>query len=1120
MLIPEFRATGIVTVFGSVQTSGFSAQNFSFQIKYTVTNPENSLLKRDYWVQVKFIRDTSALAQINSFSFYPEENPGLADELIGRIDQAAGTIIIFAPIGSGITSRTMIPHFRATGKVLVDGSTQISGTSGHLFNAPIIYEAVSANEVNRKTYTVTVRELQSTIFVSQHAFLGHGDGTSWADAFRDLKDACEAAALFPEDTPKEIWIAAGTYMPQEYFPLVANTSYIGGFAGNEAAKSQRNVAANKTFVSAFNGDTATTINGDLSFENLEFTGAGIYAELSSGHELRIANCDFSNIQASEAVYLSGGELVISSANFEDIATEDYGAVFGEDLSAVRIDNVNLRNIDAVGLYFYNCAGDIEIDNVDLQDITDNGIHITSGNGRRDFNNITGNNVGGSYGVYVDEGSGDITLSASDFDSRGIYFSSGGFPVRISGTTVKNVSTGNGVYANGGTMVIEDVAVENVTNGTGMSLAIANNSTLRVSGSTIKGVKNTSGTGLTLSGSGSAIISDTTIENIEAGSSAFNASIAGNLTIINSAINTVVANRGISLLGSGNAVITNTTINNINAGSSGYAIFVANRNLVIEDTTVDNITANYGVYGQSLSGVTISDLALCDIGHGLYFLSCNGDMEINNVNLQNISNDGIYVSSGSGKREFSAITGYDIRGNYSVYIVGSGNITLDESNFDTGGQIYLNSASINITDTETKNVRGNNAIYTYGRNIVIGGVKIENVPSGRGIYMIASGGTGQITDSSIKNCKSSGNGDGGGICISGGNNVIISGTTIENVEAGGHGGGIYADPETMTILNTVIKNAKASATSGGMCLSGSGRKIISGTTIENVETGTNGGGIFISGGISTISNTVIKNAKATYSGGGLFYSGTNTQSIIIENSRFENCRADRQNGAIFFGPEVVVLPSSYEIINTKFINCTARNGYKFMNPHDLITGTFKGCIFEDNDEIYKYSSTGSNIYAMFGIYGGYFEDCTFTNLTDTYSGEQYIFHGKSSFSPDRLWLKNADAYTTLIRCAFNFRSGSAGLCALGGYGDGYVPPNGDGHNDYLLMDGVMINNNGGQQPLLNFAKYGTFASTYDGFRFKLNNVYNGTLLNTPMAINNLVTSGVVILTNNAMPTLVP
>ena len=857
MLIPEFRATGIVTVFGSVQTSGFSAQNFSTQIKYTVANPENSMLKRDYWVQVSFIRDTSSGAAINSFSFHPDENPGLADEIEGRIDQSAGTITIFAPVGSGITTRTMIPRFRATGQALVEGSVQISGASGHLFNAPIVYEAVSANGANRKTYTVTVRELQSTIFVSQHAY-GHGDGTSWADAFRELGAACEAAALFPEDVPKEIWIAAGTYQPQEYFPLTANTSYIGGFAGNEAAKSQRNVAANKTVASGFDGDTAATINGDLSFENLEFTGAGIRAGLSANYELRITNCDFSNIQANGAVYVNGGELVISSVNFEDISTDDSGAVYGDGLSAVRIDNVNLHNIDTTGLYFTNCFGDIEINNVDFQDIAKNGIYITGGNG-----------------------------------------------IRITQTTVKNVFNTVGISAKGGTMVIEDVAVENVMDGIGMDLTVANNSTLRVSGSTIKGVKNTNGSGLSLSGSGSVMISNTVIENIETSYSAIYADMTGDLTIINSAINTVVADRGLNLYGSGNAVISSTTINNIDTGSNGYAIYAYGMNLVITDTTMDNITAGYGVYGSNLSGVKIDDLALRDIVYGLYFQYCNGDIEINNVDLQNLSNNGIYVNGGNGKRAFSNITGYNIRGGSNMYVNSGSSIKLTESSFDTIGQIafYSTGASINISDTTAKNVSATNALYILGENNIIERVNVENVPNGRGMYMNTTG-TGRITGSSIKNCTVSDSG--GGINLGGPGNVTISNTTIEDVEArnsNGYGGGIYTFSGmtgNLTISDSKIKNAKAAFSGGGICHNGSGSLTISGTTIEDAESSGSGGGAIngsSNAGSLTISNSRIKNAKATQAGGGIYFSGSG--NVIISDTTLEDVETSNAGGGIYF-----------------------------------------------------------------------------------------------------------------------------------------------------------------------------------------------------------------------------
>ena len=1308
MLIPEFRATGLVTVFGSVQTSGFSAQNFSIQVKYTVTNPENPLFKRDYWVQVTFIRDTSSAASINSFSFHPDENPGLADELIGRIDQVAGTIVIYAPVGSGITGRTMIPHFRATGQVLVDGSVQISGTSGHLFNAPVVYEAVSANGANRKSYTVTVRELQSTIFVNQHALLGHNDGTSWADAFRDLKDACEAAALFSDDVPKEIWIAAGTYKPsttdsEKYFPLAANTFYVGGFAGHETAKSERNVAANKTIISGYDDDTAAAVNGDLSFENLEFTGTGIRAELSGNYELRITDCDFNNFQASGAVCLSNGKLVISSTNFEDITCgTSPGAVYGADLSGVEIDGIKLHGLTGNGLYFSGCSEDVEMSDIDLQDITGDGLYfancqgnitmsdvnlqdiigdgisITGGSGRREFSGITRNMSMGGCGVLVAGGSGDIILTDSNFDSGScaVAFDSGGFPVRITGTTVKNISGGDAIFANGGNTVIENVVVEDVTSGAA-GMKIVYNGTFRVSGSTIRNM-NGSNFGLHLSGSGNAIISNTTIENIEVDNSAISANITGDLTIIDSAINAINAFRGLDLTGSGNTVISNNTINNITAGSSdsgSYAIYVSGRRLVIEDTTMDNITGMYGVYGTGLTGVGISDLALQSVGYGFYFENCNGDMEINNVDLEGISNYGIYIlnssgniaindvdlqnisdtginiSGSNGNKEFSNITGYNIKGSYSVRVSGSGNITLVESKFDSVGQVnlYANYASVNISDTEIKNVYSSYAIYTYSYlgNIAIERVSVENVPNGIGIFMFGSSNTssGKITDSIIKNCKGTFNGAGIVMQISG----VISNTIIEDVEAPSGSPAIEATGAEVTIRETTIRNAKTTGASGAILYSGtgSGKLVISETTIENVERSSNGGAIdlirgvpsggvpsayftqvnisnttiknsksYAGGGISsrgscpvslvisdttienveattggaiysiyssdlTITNSTIKNAKAS-NGGAIFYSGSgnvtisgttiedvettdtapigsgfgggiyvgaNTSQFNLSNttiknakarsggglyyladkpfvitgspdtprSRFENCKADDQYGAIYLA-YANVLP---EVTNTTFLNCTARNGYKFIRNE--VQRTYRGCTFEDNNALYIYDApTVGLVYPMFGYdTKAVFENCTFNNLRSNQANGNFIFTTLNQFydetyftgatTMDAKWQANLNI--TLRNCTFNFGAGSAGLCALYG-GSG-------GPGDYLLMDGVTITNNGGQTPLVWLDR----ASAPSALQVNIsnpNNLYNGTPLSTlmTMVIMGTDTSGVIKLTNGATPSLAP
>jgi len=429
-LIPEFNATGIVTVSGVVQSSGFSAQDFSRQIKYTVTNPENPLLTRDYWVQVSFSRDTSSDAAITAFGFYPDENSGLGEPLIGAISQ--GTITIYTLADFGITEKVMIPQFTSAGTVSVNDVPQSSGVSGLVFDAPILYTVVSANGLNRRDYTVIVRELKPLIYVDQNA-TGSNDGLTWQDAFTDLREACEAAAGLPAGIPKELWIAKGTYTPgpntDYYFPVAPNTSYIGGFAGWESFKSQRNKTVNPVVISgdiprgsvselgraAFYGSGLT--NGNAIFEDLEFRDfmqgfiyIPIYTEWISGAEdtlLEVKGCDFSyisgycvenlygtvtlkNIRADNidrlysGVYSKGHNLV---ENIEIVSQMDssLSAVVNNSISfrpaslgTVTVSNVTLQDCMG-GIRIMSSTGDnqtVKIDNLKVKNIK--GLSIVSG----------------------------------------------------------------------------------------------------------------------------------------------------------------------------------------------------------------------------------------------------------------------------------------------------------------------------------------------------------------------------------------------------------------------------------------------------------------------------------------------------------------------------------------------------------------------------------------------------------------------------------------------------------------------------------------------------------------------------------------------------------------------
>ncbi len=102
-----------------------------------------------------------------------------------------------------------------------------------------------------ENYSVT------TLFVKADAS-GANNGHSWVDAFTSLQDALAAST-----SGKEIWVAAGTYYPDEgsgqtnnlrtsAFCMKNGVGIYGGFAGTETSRSERNVSSN-----------ATTLSGDL-----------------------------------------------------------------------------------------------------------------------------------------------------------------------------------------------------------------------------------------------------------------------------------------------------------------------------------------------------------------------------------------------------------------------------------------------------------------------------------------------------------------------------------------------------------------------------------------------------------------------------------------------------------------------------------------------------------------------------------------------------------------------------------------------------------------------------------------------------------------------------------------
>ncbi len=91
---------------------------------------------------------------------------------------------------------------------------------------------------------------QRVVYVDAAA-TGAGNGTSWADAYREVRTAL-AAALDGD----ELWVARGTYKPtaifdnrQATFALRDGVALYGGFDGTETARGERDWSANETVLS-------------------------------------------------------------------------------------------------------------------------------------------------------------------------------------------------------------------------------------------------------------------------------------------------------------------------------------------------------------------------------------------------------------------------------------------------------------------------------------------------------------------------------------------------------------------------------------------------------------------------------------------------------------------------------------------------------------------------------------------------------------------------------------------------------------------------------------------------------------------------------------------------------
>lgn len=360
-LIPEFTASGEVTVGGIVQTGGFTEQDFSYALIYMVRAADDIHNKTRYRVQVSFIADSGSNCEIQSFGFLKSHNPSLSADVSGTIDQRTGTITVLLPYGAGSANTDLRAEFETEGRVYSGGIEQVSGVSGQRFNSEVLYAVRSINGRYSREYKVIVQEVGGTLFVNPGAY-GRNNGTSWQDAFINLETTLSYAQSLPDTVPLEIYLAKADYTPSlgKSFIVRSNVSIYGGFSGTESSPLQRESGSRSRlrgngravceavkvstavlfdgldisggsqggiYVTAADSGTRVSINA-CSFENntTSASGGGLYVNISQ--------CHFSGNKGNYSVYLFGSGTVTGYASWSGITYPSADVYVAERLSMI------------------------------------------------------------------------------------------------------------------------------------------------------------------------------------------------------------------------------------------------------------------------------------------------------------------------------------------------------------------------------------------------------------------------------------------------------------------------------------------------------------------------------------------------------------------------------------------------------------------------------------------------------------------------------------------------------------------------------------------------------------------------------------------------------------------
>lgn len=211
------------------------------------------------------------------------------------------------------------------------------------------------------------------------AATGSNDGSSWADAFRDLQDALDDAIA-----GEEIWVASGVYKPETgtnplaTFLLRNGVSVYGGFVGDETERSERSWQAHVTILSGdinnsgdSNGNAYHVVTGNGTDNTTVLDGLRIQGGYATGSDPH---------NRGGGVYNSNGSPTLSNVVITGNSADIGGGMYNYNSSPVLINVSFIGN--SASSYGGGVANEIGSNPV-LNHVSFSGNHAGTGGGGMD-----------------------------------------------------------------------------------------------------------------------------------------------------------------------------------------------------------------------------------------------------------------------------------------------------------------------------------------------------------------------------------------------------------------------------------------------------------------------------------------------------------------------------------------------------------------------------------------------------------------------------------------------------------------------------------------------------------------------------------------------------------------